>query len=459
MYYKKKYINNFPKPKQTQDEDEIVTIQLPVYNEIYVVERLINAVCQMDYPKDKLEIQVLDDSIDETKELIAKIVAEKQVEGFNIRHLQRAKREGFKAGALKEGLKTAKGKYIAIFDADFVPDKQFLRKTLKYFSKNDIGMVQTRWVYFNENYSLLTKVQSLALSKHFVLEQTVCNRAGFFINFNGTAGVWRKECIEDAGNWNSVTLTEDFDLSYRAQLKGWQFIYLDDVTTPSELPIEIDALKSQQFRWTKGAIETMKIILPRVWASKISFRVKLQSTFHLCYNILHPFTFLIGIMNLPFVFIKNSGQYWNLVSFITFFFVAFSVIPVCYFFIQNGFHSGWRKKILPFSLLILGTMGFSLNNTLAVIEGLIDKKSEFVRTPKGNVVSKKTNLNKKNKYSVKTNLQPLSFIELVLSVYCFIGILFSVYFKEIVLIPLQLLFFIGFMTVSFVSLNPAYGKK
>jgi cellulose synthase/poly-beta-1,6-N-acetylglucosamine synthase-like glycosyltransferase len=291
IFYHHKYRRNIPKPKDTNDE-EMVTIQLPMYNEMYVVERLIDAVCEIEYPKDKLEIQVLDDSTDETVEVVAKIVKAKQELGFDIQHVRRSNREGFKAGALKEGMKSAKGKYIAIFDADFIPKKDFLRNTLRYFTHDKIGLVQTRWEHLNEDYSILTKIQALALNGHFVIEQTVRNKAGFFIQFNGTGGVWLKECIEDAGNWHADTLTEDLDLSYRAQLKGWKFIYLRDFTTPAELPAEMNALKAQQFRWTKGAIETSKKLLPIVWKGKIPLRVKLQATFNLTNNLVFPLLFL-----------------------------------------------------------------------------------------------------------------------------------------------------------------------
>ena len=458
MYYHYKYIKNAPKPKQDQDED-LVTIQLPMYNEMYVVERLVDAVCQIDYPKDKLEIQLLDDSTDETVDLTAKIVKQKQELGFDIQHIHRTNRDGFKAGALKEGLKSAKGKYVAIFDADFIPKKDFLRSTLKYFSNENIGMVQTRWEHINEDYSLLTKIQALALDGHFVIEQTVRNRAGFFINFNGTGGVWRKSCIEDAGNWHADTLTEDLDLSYRAQLKGWKFVYLRDFTTPAELPAEMNALKAQQFRWTKGAIETMKKILPLVWKSKIPLRIKLQSTFHLSNNIVFPFILLAGILNVPLIFIKNAGPYWHFFNFMAVFVVAFIGSFLFYLFSQKDVHTDWRKKIALFPLFMAGSMGFALNNTRAVIEGLMSRKSEFVRTPKFKVVNKKDALSQKNKYLAKTKVQTSTYIEFLLAVYCLIGVGAAVYFMEISALPFQLMFFAGFATVSIMSLRQAYLKK
>ena len=457
IYYHHKYKKNEPKQKFDNGED-LVTIQLPLYNELYVVERLIDAVCEIDYPKDQLDIQVLDDSTDETVDLVAKLVKAKQAEGFDIYHVRRNSRQGFKAGALKEGLKTAKGKYVAIFDADFIPKKDFFKNTLKYFYNDKVGMVQTRWEHLNEDYSLLTKIQALALDGHFVIEQTVRNKAGFFINFNGTGGVWKKECIEDAGNWNADTLTEDLDLSYRAQLRGWKFVFLRDVTTPAELPAEMNALKAQQFRWTKGAVETAKKILPLVWRSKIPMRVKLQSTFHLTNNIVFPFILLAGILNVPLIFIKNSGPYWGFFNFMAIFVVAFISSFMFYLFSQKDIYTDWQKKIALFPLFMAGSMGFALNNTRAVIEGLMSRKSEFVRTPKFKVVTKGDKA-VKNKYSGHVKIQPSAVVELLLALYCLIGVIASIYFMEIAALPFQLMFFLGFACVSYLSLKQAFNKK
>lgn len=457
IYFHQKYRRHKHHPKDETSE-ELVTIQLPMYNEMYVVDRLIDAVCEIEYPKDKLEIQVLDDSTDETVDVVAGIVKKKQELGFAIQHIRRTNREGFKAGALKEGLKTAKGKYVAIFDADFIPKSDFLQNTLKYFSSEKVGMVQTRWEHLNEDYSLLTKIQALALDGHFVIEQTVRNKAGLFINFNGTGGVWRKDCIEDAGNWHADTLTEDLDLSYRAQLKGWKFVFLRDFTTPAELPSEMNALKAQQFRWTKGAIETAKKILPLVWRSKIPFRLKLYSTFHLTNNIVFPFILLAGILNVPLIFIKNAGPYWSLFNFMAIFVIAFISSFLFYMFSQKDVYPDWRKKIALFPLFMAGSMGFALNNTRAVIEGLLSRKSEFVRTPKFKVVDKKDEM-AKNKYFKSTKIQTSTYIELLLAVYCLIGVIASIYFMEIAALPFQLMFFIGFATVSLLSLRQAFIKK
>jgi cellulose synthase/poly-beta-1,6-N-acetylglucosamine synthase-like glycosyltransferase len=454
------YYNKYKDVKHSQKDenltDAVVTIQLPLYNELYVVERLINAVCEIDYPKDKLEIQVLDDSTDETVNITAKIVNEKVGLGFDIKHVRRESREGFKAGALKEGMKLAKGEYIAIFDADFIPQKDFLKKTLSFFTDQKVGMVQTRWEHLNGDYSLLTKAQALALDGHFVIEQSVRNKAGFFINFNGTGGVWRRECIEDAGNWHADTLAEDLDLSYRAQLNGWRFVYLKDYTSPAELPAEITALKTQQFRWTKGHIETAKKILPHVWRSKIPLRIKLQATVHLSSNFVFPFILLAAILNVPLTFVKNSGSHELYFGVMSVFVLAFISSFTFYLYSQKDIHADWRKKIVLFPLFMAGSMGFAVNNSRAVIEGLLSRKSEFVRTPKFKAVDGEAKVTG-NKY-LNRKIEPGVIVELMMAIYCLVGIISSIYFVEIAALPFQLLFFFGFSFVSITSLKHAFSK-
>ncbi len=456
LYYHKKYKAIQHKPIPDFECKDVVTIQLPLYNELYVVERLIDAVCAIDYPKDKLEIQVLDDSTDETVEVAAKIVEEKKKLGFDISYIHRDNRKGYKAGALKEGLAVAKGIYIAIFDADFIPRKSFLKKTLSFFSDNNVGMVQTRWEHLNSNYSILTRAQALALDGHFVIEQTVRNKAGFFINFNGTGGVWKKECIEDAGNWHSDTLTEDLDLSYRAQLNGWKFVFLKDFTSPAELPSEINALKAQQFRWTKGAIETAKKILPLVWKSKIPLRVKLQSTFHLSNNLVFPFILLAAILNVPLIFVKNSGSHEVYFALMSVFVLAFISTFLFYLYSQKDVRSDWRKKIVMFPLFMAGSMGLAVNNSRAVFEGLMNRKSEFIRTPKFKVVDEKDTWTGKKYLNSKIGFSVI--IESIMAVYCLIGIVSSIYFLELAALPFQLLFFTGFSFVAITSIKHALSK-
>ncbi|HMN24638.1 MAG: glycosyltransferase [Ignavibacteriaceae bacterium] len=457
MYYHRKYGHKNPVPDSNYIFDKVVTIQLPLYNEMYVIERLIDSVCEIDYPKDKLEIQVLDDSTDETTAIVAKAVEAKQELGFDIVHIRRGSREGFKAGALKEGMKIAKGEFIAIFDADFIPQKEFLMKTLAHFTDEKVGMVQTRWEHLNGDYSIITKAQALALDGHFVIEQTVRNKSGFFINFNGTGGVWRKKCIEDAGNWHADTLTEDLDLSYRAQLIGWRFVFLKDFTSPAELPSEINALKAQQFRWTKGAVETAKKILPLVWRSKVPLRVKLQSTFHLTNNLVFPFILLAAILNVPLIFIKNSGAHEVYFAIMSLFVLAFVSSFLFYMYSQKDIRTDWRKRIVLFPLFMAGSMGLAVNNSRAVFEGLMNRKSEFVRTPKFKQESEKDTfvgnkyLNKKLGFAV--------FVEAVLAVYCFIGVLSSIYFMELASIPFQILFTLGFSFIAYTSIKHAYAVK
>ena len=433
----------------------VVTIQLPVYNEYYVVERLIDSACKIDYPLGKLEIQVLDDSTDETIDVVAARVLYYQQLGFDITHIRRSSRSGFKAGALKEGLKTARGEFIAMFDADFIPKRDFLYETLPYFYFDEkIGLVQTRWEHLNSDYSFLTRVQAMALDGHFVIEQNVRNRAGFFINFNGTGGIWRKACIIDAGNWEADTLTEDLDLSYRAQLRGWKFKFLNDVTSPAELPSEINALKSQQFRWTKGAIETARKILPKVWKSDLSLEKKINATFHLSGNIVFPFILIAGILNVPLIFIKHQGGYESYFTIMAGFVFAFIGSFLFYLYSQKDVYPDWQKRMLLFPLFLAGSMGFSVNNTKAVIEGLIKKKSEFVRTPKYSVVSRKDNWLDKKYAMMKVNYTVV--IEVVLALYCLFGVAASIYYVELAAVPFQLLFSIGFGLVGWLSLKHAW---
>jgi cellulose synthase/poly-beta-1,6-N-acetylglucosamine synthase-like glycosyltransferase len=459
LFYQRKYIENVPSSIDLTEFDKLVTIQLPLYNEQYVAERLINSVCKIEYPKNRLEIQVLDDSTDVTVDIVEKLVKQKAEEGFDIKHIRRIDRKGYKAGALKEGLKTAKGELIAIFDADFVPNSDFLKNTLRYFINSKIGMVQTRWEHLNEDYSILTRIQALALNGHFVMEQPIRNKAGFFINFNGTGGVWRKECILDAGNWQDDTITEDLDLSYRAQLNGWKFVYLRDITTPAELPAEMNALKAQQFRWTKGAIETAKKLLPSVWRAKIPLRIKLQSTFHLTNNIVFPFILIAGILNVPLVFIKNSGPYAIFFNFMSVFVAAFISSFLFYLFAQKDIYTDWRKKIALFPLFMAGSMGFAVNNSRAVFEGLMDRKSEFVRTPKFKIVKKGDLVVKNSAYLSSFKFDSTIFVEVILAFYCLIGVFASIYFLEIAALPFQLMFFLGFASVAALSIKHKIENK
>lgn len=456
-YYRKTAKLPLKQPPPLQDFP-MVTVQLPIYNEYYVVERLLRAVCALDYPRERLEIQVLDDSTDETTELLERLCAEYRQQGFTIELLRRGSREGYKAGALRYGLERARGEFIAIFDADFVPRPDFLRRTLPYFADPKVGMVQTRWEHLNEDYSFLTRAQALSLDGHFAVEQTVRYRAGFFINFNGTAGVWRRECILDAGNWHADTLAEDLDLSYRAQLRGWRFVFLPDVTTPAELPVDINALKMQQYRWTKGAVEVARKLLPEIWRSALPLRIKLEATVHLTSNLVFPFILLVALLNVPVVILKNTLEGYDG------YFTALSVFVLAgigtflfYLYAQRAVHWDWQRRLLLFPIFLAGSMGFAVNNTRAVIEALLGKRTEFVRTPKYHVLSRQDRWQDK-KY-VPRRLQPLVLAELALGLYFLVGMGISLYHAELAALPFQAMFFLGFAGVGVLSLRHSLQRR
>ena len=438
------------------DEDlPLVTVQLPVFNERYVVERLVDAVCRLNWPKERLEIQLLDDSTDDTVTLSREIVERKKSEGYQIELLHRTDRSGFKAGALKEGLEVARGEYVAIFDADFIPESRFLRETVPHLvDAPEVGMVQARWEHLNSDYSLITKIQAMALDAHFAMEQQVRNRAKVFINFNGTAGVWRKSCILDAGDWHSDTLTEDLDLSYRAQLKGWRFLYLNDVTVPAELPAEVNGLKLQQFRWTKGAIETAKKHLWRVWRSDQSLTVKLHATVHLTSNIVFPFILFIAVLNLPIVLIKQGNPqldpYFNMMAI---FILASISTFLFYLCAQRDLRGDWKQRMLLFPVFMAGTMGMAVNNTRAVFEALFNRKSEFKRTPKYNILKKGDNW--KSSIYRFSRVDGGTIIELLLALYFAIAIVTSIWLVEIAALPFQLMYLFGFGFAGVLSLRHA----
>lgn len=453
IYFYFKYKDRAVAQKGKLEEYPIVTVQIPLFNELYVANRVIDSVCNLKYPKDRLEIQVLDDSTDETVQIVDRKVAEKQVQGFDIKHIRRGNREGYKAGALKHGLAFARGEYIAIFDADFVPRPDFLLETLPYFANPKIGLVQTRWEHINSDYSMLTRAQAIALDGHFVIEQQVRNKAGFFINFNGTAGVWRRKCIEDAGNWEADTLAEDLDLSYRAQLKGWKFVFLKDYTSPAELPADINGLRSQQFRWTKGMVEAGKKLLPEVWSSKLPLRIKLHSTIHLSASFVYPFIFAIGLLQLPIVLIKHAGHHDTTFLMMSGFIFAFFGSFMFYLYSQKDVYADWRRRIYLFPVFMAGSMGLSVNNTKAVLEGLIGKRSEFVRTPKYGVTGKQGSWADKKYTPRKIKIVPI--VEFVLALYSLGGIILSVMYLEIAAVPFQLLYLIGYGTISYLSIKQA----
>ena len=448
---------DFSKP----EEIPLVTIQLPVYNEMYVMERLLDNIAKIDYPKDKLEIQVLDDSTDETVLTTKAHVEALQKTGLDIKHITRTDRTGFKAGALKEGLKIAKGEFIAIFDSDFLPETDWLKRTIPHFKDEKIGVVQTRWAHLNRNYSILTKIQAFALDAHFTLEQVGRNSKGHFINFNGTAGVWRKTCIIDAGNWEGDTLTEDLDLSYRAQLKNWKFKYLENVQTPAELPIVISAARSQQFRWNKGGAENFKKMLWRVLKSQnISTKTKVHGLLHLLNSTMFLNVLIVGILSIPMLYIKNEYTHLKPYFYVMSFFVVSTIIFfVCYWFMYKNIYGSGIKNFISyigmFFVFFSIAMGFSLHNSIAVLEGHWGKKSEFVRTPKFNINSIKDSW-KKNKYLKKTVSIHVIF-EGILMLYFAFG-MYSAFIVgnqggDFGLFPFHLMLFLGFGYVFIKSLT------
>ena len=437
-------------------EIPFVTIQLPIYNEEYVVERLLDNISKIEYPMSKLEIQVLDDSTDDSVLDTAKRIKALQETGLDIQHIRRTNRQGYKAGALKEGLDIAKGEFIAIFDADFLPSNDWLKKTVIYFKDQEIGVVQTRWGHINREYSTLTRIQAFALDAHFTLEQVGRNAKGHFINFNGTAGIWRKECILDAGNWEGDTLTEDLDLSYRAQLKNWKFKYLEDVETPAELPVVISAARSQQFRWNKGGAENFrKTVWSVISAKNISFKTKFHGVMHLLNSSMFLCVFLVALLSIPMMYIKNSYDHLGWIFEATKFFILSTIILfVCYWFtyksIQGSSFDNFVDYIRIFFTFFSVALGFSLHNSIAVLEGHMGKRSEFVRTPKFNL-NNITDSWKGNKY-LATKLSPNMILEAALMLYFLFGMYSAVPLNDFGLFPFHFMLFLGFGYVFFKSL-------
>lgn len=447
------------------DKLPLVTVQLPVYNELYVVERLLDNIAKLKYPADKLEVQVLDDSTDESLELTATKVKELRKRGLDITQIVRQDRSGFKAGALKEGLKIAKGEFVAIFDADFLPQEDWLLDTLPYFQNTKIGLVQTRWSHINRNHSLLTRVQAFALDAHFTLEQVGRNSKGHFINFNGTAGIWRKKCILDAGNWEGDTLTEDLDLSYRAQLKNWEFKYLENVETPAELPIEISAARSQQFRWNKGGAENFQKMLKRVLASEsTSLKTKMHGILHLLNSTMFMNILIVAVLSIPMLYIKN--EYAHLRGYfivMSFFLVSTLLFFLCYWQMYKATHGKSGKHFFEYIAMFFTffsvAMGFSLNNTIAVLEGHWGKRSEFVRTPKFNIQQSIANATIKNKY-VKNRISGKVILEGFFALYFIFG-LYSAFVVgdqggDFGLFPFHLMLVVGF---GYVFIQSVTGRR
>ena len=433
-----------------------VTIQLPIYNERYVVKRLIESVCKINYPAHLLEVQVLDDSTDDTTKIARAMVAKKKAAGTDIVYMHRNDRSGFKAGALKEGLKTAKGSVVAVFDADFIPGPDFLKESVPYFQDPRIGMLQTRWGHINSDYSLLTRAQSIGIDGHFGVEQASRAWSGLFMNFNGTGGIWRKKTIQDAGGWQADTLTEDLDLSYRAQLKGWKLMFASQVVCPAEIPVTINAFKSQQHRWAKGSIQTARKNLSRLFKSDVSWLVKIQAFLHLTHYMVHPMMLLVVLTSIPMLYTQwfFDNLAYPVMIFTVLCLATFGPSSL-YLFSQRILYRDWKSRIkyLPF-LMCLGT-GIAVNNTKAVLEALFDIKSGFIRTPKYGIQQKGENW-KHKRYAIPLNA--VSILELFLGLYSLTGLLMFLFFSKYLVSPFLLIYTSGFFYVFFLSVKHGFGK-
>ena len=453
------YSKNVPPPPPPVTNWPRVTVQLPIFNERYVIERLTEAVVRFDYPREVLDVQVLDDSTDETQEVARACVDRHAAQGMPITYIHRTNREGYKAGALKNGLKTAKGEFVAIFDADFIPEPDFLRRTIPYFLNPDggehVGMVQTRWTYLNSDYSLLTNVETILLDGHFVVEHGARSRRGAFFNFNGAAGVWRRKVIDEAGGWQHDTLTEDTDLSYRAQLKGWKFLYLPQIECASELPVDMNGFKSQQARWAKGLMQTAKKILPKVFHAKVPAYVKAEAFFHLTSNISYPLMILLSAMLLPVMIVRfQQGWFQMLLIDLPLFLASTCSISSFYLVAQKELRpKTWWRTFLYLPFVMATGIGISVRNAQAVIEALVGKESEFARTPKFRIEGKKGTFAKK---SYKNKAGWIPYAEVGLGIYFALTVTYAVTNENYGTVPFLLLFVWGYLYTGIMSLGQTY---
>lgn len=456
-----RYRKFVPQPLSKFAEADLprITVQLPLFNELYVVDRLLKAVTEIDYPREKFEIQVLDDSTDETVKVAEAVVAKYVAQGFDIHYIHRSDRTGFKAGALENGNKTAKGELLAIFDADFVPKPDCLRKLVDYFTDPMVGCAQMRWSHINGNYNLLTKLQTIMLDGHFVVEQTTRNRTGGFFNFNGTAGIWRRQAIEMSGGWQHDTLTEDTDLSFRVQLMGWKFVYLLDEDSPAEIPVEINAFKAQQRRWAKGVMQVGIKLYPRIWLAPLPFRVKLEMFFRLTGNISYPLMIIASFLQFPLLLVRYNQPFYHLMV-LDLPLLFFSSISVVLFYGTAVWYLDERRtpRLLHLPLVMALGIGLAFSNARAVLEALLGVKTEFVRTPKYRVEETTDATWKRKKYKRKRGLLPL--LELGFALYFLLAIVYSANLHMWGTIPFLTLFFFGFGYMGLMSLlQTASGRK
>ncbi|HEV2835748.1 MAG TPA: glycosyltransferase [Pyrinomonadaceae bacterium] len=456
-----RYRRFVPQPNARFAEADLprITVQLPLFNELYVVDRLLKAVTAIDYPREKLEIQVLDDSTDETSNVAEAVVAKYAAQGFDIHYIHRSDRTGFKAGALENGNKYAKGDLFAIFDADFVPKPDCLRKLVDFFTDPMVGCAQMRWSHINGRYNLLTRLQTIMLDGHFVVEQTTRNRTGGFFNFNGTAGIWRRRAIEMSGGWQHDTLTEDTDLSFRAQLMGWKFVYLLDEEAPAEIPVEINAFKAQQRRWAKGVMQVGIKLYPRIWLAPLPLRVKLEMFFRLTGNISYPLMIVASFLQFPLLLVRYNQPFYHLMV-LDLPLLFFSSISVVLFYGSAVWYLDEKRapRLLHLPLVMGLGIGLAFSNARAVLEALLGVKSEFVRTPKYRVEETTDATWKRKKYKRKRGLLPL--LELAFAVYFLLAIAYSARLHMWGTIPFLLLFFFGFGYMGVMSvLQTASGKR
>jgi cellulose synthase/poly-beta-1,6-N-acetylglucosamine synthase-like glycosyltransferase len=452
-YYK--YRKNVPGPPPPVRNWPRVTVQLPIFNERYVVERLVESVAKFDYPQELFEVQVLDDSTDETREIARNCVERHAAAGLPIHYIHRSNRQGFKAGALENGLRTARGEFIAIFDADFIPESDFLRRTIPYFEVPEIGMAQTRWTYLNRDYSLLTRVETILLDGHFVVEHGARSRRGTFFNFNGTAGVWRRAAIDSAGGWEHDTLTEDTDLSYRAQLKGWKFLYLPGIECTSELPVDMNGFKAQQARWAKGLMQTAIKILPQVFRSKAPWHVKAEAFFHLTANVSYPLMVLFSAMLLPAMIVRfYQGWFQMLLIDLPLFLASTCSISSFYLVAQKELRpKSWWHAFFYMPFVMATGIGISIRNAKAVLEAIFGLQSEFARTPKFRIEGKKDTFAAKQ-YRNKAGWMP--YAEVVLGLYFALTVVYAISNQNFATIPFLLLFVWGYLYTGFMSLGQTY---
>jgi cellulose synthase/poly-beta-1,6-N-acetylglucosamine synthase-like glycosyltransferase len=454
VYLYLRHRHNEPKPGPPLQPTPVVTIQLPLYNEMYVADRLIESVCAIDHPQGCLEIQVLDDSTDETRQIAERAVRRFAAQGIDIKYLHRTNRRGYKAGALEEGLREARGEFVAIFDADFMPKSDFLTRLMPHFADPKVGMVQARWGHINQDYSLLTKIQSILLDGHFVLEHGARNRSGRFFNFNGTAGIWRRTAIADAGGWQHDTLTEDLDLSYRAQLRGWRFVFVSDVIAPAEVPVEMNGFKSQQHRWAKGSVQTCLKLLPDILRSNVPLGVKIEAFFHLTANFNYILMCVLSVLIFPSMVIRyNMGWYEMLLIDVPLFFAATFSFCNFYTVCQREIHPDWRGRLKYVPFLMSVGIGLAINNTRAVVEALFKKQSEFARTPKYRIEADADEWVTK-KYRQSVAIQP--FMELLLGLYFTWTVFYALANGIYGTIPFLVLFQVGFLYTGLMSVVQQY---